>query len=121
MSDLYFAPNAGGRIDSLKLGGSLSRYAINARALLLLQELALAKRSPTWDEQMKLAHYTGWGDTEAFNAIYRERDPARDIPPQHHQRRVGVAARKYGQCPLHRSTHRGFYLARVGQHRHRPA
>lgn len=80
MSDLYFAPNAGGRIESLKLGGSISRYALNAQVLLLLQALAREGRAPTWEEQMTLAHYTGWGDTETFNAIYRECDSARNIP-----------------------------------------
>ena len=80
MSDFHFSVNAEGYVDSLKLNGSANRYIRNVGAIRLLQDLALTKRTPTWDEQMKLAHYSGWGDTEAFNAIYRERDPAKDIP-----------------------------------------
>lgn len=74
LSDYYFQTNTAGAHDSLDLGSPAQRYTHNLKAIRLLKELEATQREPIPDEQKVLAHYTGWGDTQVFNRLIRERD-----------------------------------------------
>ena len=66
-SDFQFAP-----AENLSdLGGAASRFQQNVAALQLLKQLETEERnSLSPEEQMTLARYTGWGDTEVLHRAF---------------------------------------------------
>lgn len=68
-ADFRFALNK----DLSNLGGAASRFQHNIAAITLLNQLEAEARAPeslTSDEQLTLARYTGWGDTEVLNRAF---------------------------------------------------
>lgn len=68
-SDFRFAPDE----ELADLGGAASRFQHNVAAITLLKQLEAEVREPAnllREEQMMLARYTGWGDTEVLNRAF---------------------------------------------------
>ena len=68
-SDFRFALDE----DLSELGGAASRFQHNVAAITLLKQLEAEAREPTnlsREEQIMLARYTGWGDTEVLNRAF---------------------------------------------------
>ncbi len=68
-----FVFDRGEKLDSL--GGPKQRFLSNVAAIELLKRLEAEDRPPgslTPDEQLTLARYSGWGDTEVFNHTFTQ-------------------------------------------------
>ena len=51
---------------SLEFGGAAAKARDNMAALRLVRQLEEENREATFEEQLSLARYTGWGDSQVF-------------------------------------------------------